>query len=101
MIKVINIKEVNKDYIICSLSNKQLKKIYLKPLIDKHRHLKGIEKMNDENYIKLAEIGIFGEIFWPETIINEEGDTWNYDISPEYIQVNGESLVVENEKIIE
>ena len=95
MIKVINLLDVNKEYIICRLSNNEIKKIYLAPLIVKHRHLKGIEKMEDDTYVKLAAIGMFGEIFWPETIINDEGDKWNYDISPEYVQYEGESLVSE------
>lgn len=87
MIKVIDILEVNLEYIICHLSNNDIKKINLKPLIFNHRHLKGIEKLDDSKYIQLAQIGILGEIFWPETIINSDGETWNYDISPEYISL--------------
>lgn len=92
MIKVLEILEVNPETVICRLSNNELKKIFLKPLISKHRHLKGIEKMEESNYVQKAKVGIFGEIFWPDTIINEDGDSWNYDISPEYIYFFGESI---------
>ena len=101
MIKVINILEVNLEYIICHLSNNDIKKINLKPLIFNHRHLKGIEKLDDSKYIQLAQIGILGEIFWPKTIINSDGDTWNYDISPEYIYHCGEDIDIESKEVIE
>lgn len=90
MIKVLEILEVNTDFIICRLSNNDLKKIFLKPLVSNHKHLKGIEKMEESSYVQKAKIGIFGEIFWPDTIINDDGDYWNYDISPEYIYHFGE-----------
>ena len=99
MIKVLEILEVNPDHIICRLSNNYLKKINLKPLISNHSHLNGIEKLNDVNYLKLAQIGILGEIFWPETIKNSDADIWNYDISPEYINHCGEDVDKESVEI--
>jgi hypothetical protein len=41
------------------------------------------------------------KIFWPETIINSDGDTWNYDISPEYIYHCGEDIDIESKEVIE
>jgi hypothetical protein len=99
MIKVVEILEVNRKHIICRLSNNDMKKVNLKPLISNHKHLNGIEKLNDSDYLKLAQIGILGEIFWPETIISECGDTWNYDISPEFIYHCGEDIDNEIKKI--
>jgi hypothetical protein len=100
MIKVVEILDVNLDHIICRLSNDDIKKVNLKPLISNHRHLNGIEKMDNSEYIQLAQIGFCGEIFWPETIISSAGDTWNYDISPEYIFYCGEDIVFETHEMI-
>ena len=47
MIKVVEILEVNLKHIICRLSNNDMKKVNLKPLITNHKHLNGIEKLND------------------------------------------------------
>jgi len=100
MIKVVEILEVNLEHIICRLSNNDIKRVELRPLISNHSHLDGIEKLNDLNYVQLAQIGNLGEIFWPETILNSVGDTWNYDISPEYIYYCGEDIDVVNEEIV-
>src|SRR5690606_24011098 len=97
MIRVTKIEKITGEYIICRLSNQELKRINLSSLISNHSHLKGIEKMKDPVYLLKADIGIFGEIFWPETITNRQGDTWNYDISPEYILHFGEDVDIENE----
>lgn len=97
MIRVTKIEKITDEYIICRLSNQALKRIDLSSLISNHSHLKGIEKMMDPEYLLKAEIGIFGEIFWPQTITNSQGDTWNYDISPEYILHFGEDVDAENE----
>jgi hypothetical protein len=101
MIKVIDNLEVNLEYIICRLSNNDIKKVNLKSLIFNHSHLNGIEKLDDSKYIQLAKIGILGEIFWPETIISSAGDTWNYDISPEYIYHFGEDIDIESKEVVE
>lgn len=97
MLRVTKIEKITNEYIISRLSNHEFKKMNLSPLISKHSHLKGIEKLKDPVYIRKADIGIFGEIFWPETITNSQGDIWNYDISPEYILHFGEDVDVENE----
>lgn len=100
MIKVVEILEISLDSIICRLSNNDLKRVWLMPMIAKHNHLNGIEKLKDPDYIQLAQIGDLGEIFWPNTIVSASGDVWNYDIFPEYIYHCGEDMDIINKKII-
>ncbi|MFZ1524652.1 MAG: hypothetical protein WAT22_07540 [Saprospiraceae bacterium] len=99
MIKVVEILDVNLNQIICGLSNNDIKRVKLQPLISNHKHLKGIEKLRSKDYIRLVEIGMLGEIFWPETIISSAGDTCNYDISSEYIYHFGEDFDLESKEI--
>ena len=70
------------------------------PMITKHNHLNGIEKLKDPDYIQLAQIGDLGEIWWPSIIVSASGDVWNYDISPEYIYHCGEDMDIINKKIV-
>jgi len=99
MIKVLEILEVNLEHIVCRLSNNVVKKVNIKSLISNHNHLNGIKKLEDATYLQLAQIGDLGEIFWPKTILGKGGDTWNYDISPEFIYHCGEDIDNEIKKI--
>lgn len=94
MIRVSEILEVNTQYIVCRLSDNQVKRLDLLPLIKRHAHLKGIDKLNNPVYVKKAGIGIFGEIFWPKTITCSDNKLWNYDISPEFIAESGEDYPI-------
>ncbi|MFZ1749747.1 MAG: hypothetical protein WAU01_06130 [Saprospiraceae bacterium] len=69
-----------------------MKRINLQLLLVKHSNLRGIDKFEDDEYLKSARIGIFGEIYWPDTITNSDGDLWNYDISPEFVAFHGEDI---------
>ena len=99
MIKVVEILEVDLEHIVCRLSNNLVKKVNIKSLISNHNHLNGIQKLADSTYVKMAQIGSFGEIFWPETILGKGGETWNYDISPEFIYHCGEDIDKESIEI--
>jgi len=51
--------------------------------------------------MKMVKIGIFGKIFWSNTIINSEGDNWNYDISPEYIYHYREDIEIDSKEVVQ
>ena len=89
MIRVKKILEINSYEVSCLFNNGLVKKINLLPIIEKQNHLNGIEKLKDEAYFKTVKIGIFGEIFWENTI-KSDNEFWNYDLSPEFIFHNGE-----------
>ena len=91
MYKVTKILEISPYFIICEINDILVKKIDILPLLENHKNLAGIEKlMNFENF-KQVNIGIFGELFWENTIENKYG-IWNYDISPEFIIKFGEDV---------
>jgi hypothetical protein len=100
MIKVVEILEISLEQIVCRLSCNVVKKVNIKSLISNHNHLNGIQKLADSTYVQLAQIGVLGEIYWPETIIGKGGETWNYDISPEYIHYCGEDVDNESMEIV-
>ncbi len=85
IIKVVEILDVTRKYVDCRLSNGAMKRVFLRPIIDNHSHLNGMEKMYDRDYVKLVKLGKMGELYWPNTIVSSSGDVWNYNISPEYI----------------
>ncbi|MCB9310770.1 MAG: hypothetical protein H6567_11985 [Lewinellaceae bacterium] len=59
-----------------------------------------IQKLKDSTYLKMAQIGSLGEIFWPETIFGKDGKTWNYDISPEFIFHCGDDVDKESIEVV-
>ncbi len=92
MLKVTKIIEVSSGYLICELNNGLRKKIDIAPLIKRHKKFRGIEKFKNEAFVKTADIGLFGEIYWKEAITTSSNEKWNYDISPEYINAFGETV---------
>ncbi len=91
MIRVEKIVNINGFELSCEFNNGLQKKINLFPIIENQKHLKGIEKLKEESYFKSVKIGIFGEIYWENTIYNNN-EYWNYDLSPEFIFYNGETI---------
>jgi len=92
MIRVINILEIQQEYIDCELNNGTKKRIALLPLLEKHSNFKGIEQFQNLQFLKNAKIGEFGEIYWKDAITTSSNEKWNYDISPEFINFNGVSI---------
>ena len=43
-------------------------------------------------FLKTAQIGQFGEIYWKDVVTSSSNEKWNYDISPEFINFHGESI---------
>ena len=92
MIKIVKIINIDASSIICQLSDDSIRSLNLTPILAKHSHLNGIEKLKDINYLKKAKIGVFGEITWSKTITSSSGEIWDYDISPEYVDAMGELI---------
>ena len=56
------------------------------PMIENHRHLKGIEQLLDARVFASVRVGDVGQIVWDKIITipyNGEDTVWDYDISPE------------------
>ncbi len=92
MIKVIKIIKIQSKFIDCELNNGIKKRITLGPLFKKHSNFKGIEQLQNMQFLKTAQIGQFGEIYWKDVVTSSNNEKWNYDISPEFINFHGESI---------
>ena len=93
MVKIVAIKEISSHTITCMFNDGAIKKVDVKPLLQKHHYLKGIDNLYNEDVFKKAKIGEMGEILWEEVITIEDNNQpvkWNYDISPEFAYYNGE-----------
>ncbi len=100
MLRVVKILSIKPYTISCLFNNGARKSIDVSPLLKKHNHLEGIEKLKDEKVFNTASIGQFGEIYWPDIILNPTtGDIWNYDISPEFIYYNDDSKIKESGRL--
>ena len=92
MLKINHIKLPGDYTIVCTFNNGITKAINVLPLLEKHKHLPGIEKLKEKNIFLKARIGIFGEIVWDKIIQSanaNENELWDYDISPEFVFYNG------------
>ena len=87
MIKIIRVLEAKSFKVRCEFNNGLIKELDVKPLIDQHKHLNGIEKLRQETNFAKVKIGIMGELLWEKVIIinhNKQETLWDYDISPEF-----------------
>ena len=89
MLKIKKIIEITDFVIICEFNNGLKKKLNVSPLIENHKHLNGIEKLQNNMIFKQVAIGDMGEIYWKNIITSKSNELWNYDISPEFIFYNG------------
>ena len=92
MLKISHINLLEDYTILCTFNNGITKAIDILPLMEKHKHLTGIEKLKEKNVFSNARIGIFGEIVWDKIIrLSDSGkdEMWDYDISPEFVFYNG------------
>jgi hypothetical protein len=92
MTRVTKIISIDNFSITCLLNNGAIKSIDMEPLLQNHKHLKGIEKLYNQNIFNQAKIGMLGEIFWEKIITTEhngEINIWDYDVSPELIMTEG------------
>jgi hypothetical protein len=87
MVKVVSIDRIEPFEITCTLNNGSKRKIDVRPLIEAHKHLKGISDLLKLPRFLEAEVGELGEIRWRKTIriASGEDELWDYDISPEFI----------------
>jgi len=92
MYKINKIISVIPYSIVCEFNTGIKKKIEILPLLERHSHLNGIEKLKDKTTFEKVGIGEMGEIFWKNIIITNSNKKWNYDISPEYIFYNGKTV---------
>jgi hypothetical protein len=92
MIRVSKIIKIGSGCIICELNNGLKKRIEIGPLLIKHAHLRGIERLKDEDFLKTAQVGACGEIFWKDAVYTSNQQCWNYDISPEFIYAFPEAV---------
>jgi Protein of unknown function (DUF2442) len=92
MLKISHINLLEDYTILCTFNNGITKAIDIMPLLEKHKHLSGIEKLKEKNVFSNARIGMFGEIVWDKIIrFSNSGkdEMWDYDISPEFVFYNG------------
>jgi len=92
MLKAVKISEIAPYYIVCDLNNGIKKRLEILPLIEAQKRFEGMETLKDKEIFALARIGEMGEIYWKD-IITIRNEHWNYDISPEFIFQNGETIV--------
>jgi hypothetical protein len=87
MIRITQIEIIPHYNVICEFNSGVKKKLAVLPIIERHKHLSGVENLLNEDVFKNARIGQFGEIVW-EKIVKTEHDGqlfyWDYDISPEF-----------------
>jgi len=96
MLRVIEIIDASPYYLLCKFNNGVIKKLEILPIIEKHKHLNGVESLLSKNVFNKVRIGEFGEIVWDKivrTIQDEQELIWDYDISPEFAYQN--SITVE------
>lgn len=94
MIRITNITVIHPYQLNCKFNSGAIKILNVLPIIEHHKHLKGVESLLDEKIFENVKIGEFGEIYW-ENIVKTEYDGhvlyWNYDISPEFAYLNANS----------
>jgi len=91
MLRVIEIVEASPYYLQCKFNNGAIQKLDVKPIIEHHKHLNGVENLLNETVFNNVSIGEFGEIVWSEIVKTvEDGKEikWDYDISPEFAYQN-------------
>lgn len=91
MLRITEIVEKKNSILLCKFNTGEVKSLNVLPIIENHKNIKGVEKLLDNSIFKTAQIGQFGEIYWPKLITsshNNEEVVWNYDISPEYAYYN-------------
>jgi hypothetical protein len=91
MLKVVKISEIAPYYIVCDLNNGIKKRLEILPLIEAQKRFEGIESLKDKEIFASASIGELGEIYW-KNLITLKNKHWDYDISPEFIFQNGETI---------
>ena len=89
MLKVKKIIEIKDFAVVCEFDNGSKKKLDVLPLLKNHKHLNGIEKLQNNTIFNQVAIGDMGEIYWKNIITSKSNELWNYDISPEFIFYNG------------
>lgn len=92
MLKVVSIDQIEPYVLTCSFNNGSRRKLDVLPLIQKHNHLNGASELLNEAQFKKAQIGEMGEVFWKGIIRNSANETWDYDISPEFIFWEGKEV---------
>ncbi len=92
MLRVSKIISIDQQYILCELNNGLHRKLDINSIIEKHHRINGVLQLKDLTILKTAQIGEMGEIFWSNLVLNSKNETWNYDISPEYVFENGEEV---------
>lgn len=92
MIQVTQIVAIDNMTIICELSNGARRKLAMLPIIQQHQHINGVSKLKDAEVLKSAKIGEMGEIYWENLVLNSNNEWWNYDISAEFVYLQGEVL---------
>jgi hypothetical protein len=90
--KVQKIIAIQNYSIVCQLNTGIKKRIEILPLIENHAHLNGINQLKDKSIFEKVAIGTMGELFWENLILSKSNEKWNYDISPEYIYNQGQSI---------
>ena len=96
MLRVLEIVESSPYYLYCKFNNGVIKKLDVKPIIENHMHLNGVEDLLNETVFKTVKIGEFGEIVWVDivkTVQDGKEIKWDYDISPEFAYQNSTSVV--------
>jgi len=96
MLRILEIVASSPYYLHCKFNNDVIKKLDVKPIIEHHIHLNGVEDLLNETVFKTVKIGEFGEIVWADivkTIQDGKEIKWDYDISPEFAYLNSTSVV--------
>jgi Protein of unknown function (DUF2442) len=86
MLKVEKIAKIEPYKMVCLFNNGVEKNLDILPLLENHKHLRGIEQLKEPTVFFKVKIGELGQIYWENIILNSNtNEYWDYDISPEFI----------------
>ncbi|MCA0365582.1 MAG: DUF2442 domain-containing protein [Bacteroidetes bacterium] len=92
MVKISKIIDIKPFEIISLFDDGEIRVLDVYPLIQKHLHLEGVDKLLETTAFEKAQLGQFGEIFWKNIVKSKDNMFLDYDISPEYFYSNGKKL---------
>lgn len=91
MIRVTEIVDKSDYSLLCKFNDGAVRKLDILPIIENHKHLKGVERLLNKSIFENVRIGEFGEIVWDRIVQTTDNGVeiyWDYDISPEFAYEN-------------
>jgi hypothetical protein len=101
-LKIQKIISIEPYSVVCRFNNGIVRQLDIKPLIENHTKLKGIDKLLNENIFRRVRIGKMGELLWKKVVEESDSDNktilWDFDISPEFFFQNSKDITSTNQQ---